>query len=223
MTKAGPWSYSKMKGFETCPKQHYHVTVLKEHPFQETAATRYGSEFHKAAELFIKYDRPLPGKFVQYESVLQALKDRPGEKHCEIRLGLTENLDPCGFFDKNVWFRGVVDLLIIDGDEARVVDYKTGKSARYADPDQLELMALMVFEHFPQVKQVRAGLVFVIAEEFIKKDYDTSTRDERWGKWYQRYAAMEKAHETGVFNPRPSGLCRAHCPVLECPHNGQNS
>ena len=223
MTKAGAWSYSKMKNFETCPKQYYHVTVLKEHPFQPTAATQYGNEFHKAAELFIKNGDPIPGKFVQYTKVLEALRDRPGEKHCELKLGLTEKLDPCGFFAKDVWFRGVIDLLIIEDNVAYVVDYKTGKSARYADPDQLELMALMVFEHYPEVEQVKAGLLFVIAEEFIKKDYDTSTRDDQWGRWYQRYAAMEKAHELDVFNPRPSGLCRAHCPVLECPHNGQNT
>ena len=223
MSSAGAWSYSKMKGFETCPKQYYHVTVLKEHPFKETDATRYGNEFHKAAELFIKDGTPIPGKFAQYTDILEALRDRPGEKHCELKLGLTESLDPCGFFDAQVWFRGVIDLLILNDDVAYVVDYKTGKSARYADPDQLELMALMVFEHFPQVKKVSAGLVFVIAEEFITHDYGLDDRDDRWGRWYQRYAAMEKAHETGVFNPRPSGLCRAHCPVLECPHNGQNS
>ena len=46
MTKAGAWSYSRMKGFETCPKQYYHVNVLKEYPFEETVATRYCIEFH---------------------------------------------------------------------------------------------------------------------------------------------------------------------------------
>ena len=55
---AGAWSYSRMKTFETCPKQFYHVNVLKEFPFQETDATRYGTEFHKAAEEFMRDDAP---------------------------------------------------------------------------------------------------------------------------------------------------------------------
>ena len=222
MTKAGAWSYSKMKGFETCPKQYYHVTVLKEYPFEETAATRYGSEFHKAAELYIKEDQPVPGKFIDFVPTLAALRAKPGEKHCELKLGLTEDLKPCSFFAKNVWFRGIVDLLIIDGDRAFIVDYKTGKSAKYADPDQLELMALAVFAHYPQVKLANAGLIFVVADSFIKESYEVQSKQDRWARWFTRYAAMEKAHETEVFNPRPSGLCRAHCPVVECAHNGKN-
>lgn len=220
MSKAGAWSYSRMKNFETCPKQYYHVTVLKEHPFQETTATKYGKEFHTAAENYILNGTELPGKFIQYAPLMEALRARPGEKHCELKMGLTKDLKPCGFFDKTVWFRGIVDLLEIDGTTAYVVDYKTGKSARYADPDQLELMALATFAHFPKVQEVRAGLLFVVADAFIKQEYEVASRDERWAEWYKRYAAMEKAHDTEVFNPRPMGLCRAHCPVLECAHNG---
>ena len=203
MTKAGAWSYSRMKGFETCPKQYYHVNVLKEYPFEETVATRYGNEFHKAAELYIKDNQPVPGKFAEFEPILQSLRYKPGDKHCELKLGLTADLEPCTFFAKNVWFRGVVDLLIIDGDRAFIVDYKTGKSAKYADPYQLELMALTVFAHYPQVKEAKAGLVFVIADTVIKENYDEGSRQERWARWVTRYAAMQKAHETEVFNPRP--------------------
>ena len=55
----------------------------------------------------------------------------------------------------NVWWRGIADLVILDADNhiAWVVDYKTGKSARYADKGQLELMALATFKHFPVVKK----------------------------------------------------------------------
>ena len=44
------WSFSRLKSFETCPKQFYHVTVLKEHPVVETDAMLYGTAMHKAAE-----------------------------------------------------------------------------------------------------------------------------------------------------------------------------
>lgn len=221
MSGAGAWSYSKMSSFETCPKQYYHVTVLKEHSFKETKETRYGNEFHKAAEQFIRDGTPLPGKFSQYGKAMDAIAALPGEKHCELKLGVTEDLKPCKFFGRNVWLRAIVDFLSIDGDTAYVVDYKTGKSARYADPDQLELMALAAFVHYPQVKKVKAGLLFVVAGAFIKEVYDADSREMRWSDWYQRYADLEKAHRNEVFNPRPSGLCRAHCPVLECPHNGR--
>lgn len=217
-----PWSFSRIKAFDTCPKQFYHTYILKEFPYEETDATRYGNEFHKAAELFIKDGKPIPKKFEFARPTLEALAAKPGDKHCEYKFGLTRDLQPCSFFAKNVWFRGVIDLAIIDGDRAFIVDYKTGKSARYAETGQLELMALAVFKFFPEVKKVNAGLLFVVADEFIKDQYKIDLEGEMWAKWLGEYAKMEKAEEHDVWNPRPSGLCRAYCKVLECPHNGKS-
>jgi hypothetical protein len=222
MSEAGAWSFSRMKNFENCPKQYYHVTVLKQFPFEETEATRYGTDFHKAAEDYMRDDVPIPDRFSFSKGMLKSLKDKPGTKHCELKMGLTEDLQPCGFFDAKVWFRGIVDLLIIDGDRAFIIDYKTGKSAKYADTGQLQLMALSIFAHFPEVKRVKAGLLFVIADKFVPVDYNVSDSDALWSPWIKKYARLEKAHETNVWNPVPSGLCRKHCPVVECPHNGNS-
>ena len=217
---AAPWSFSKMKSFQTCPKQFYHVNVLKQFPFKETDAMRYGTEFHEAAEHFIRDGTPIPDRFAFARPALEALAAKAGEKLCEQKLGLTADLEACDFFAKDVWFRGIVDLLIIDGDVATVVDYKTGKSSRYAEKGQLELMALSVFRHFPEVKTVRAGLLFVIANDLVKAKYEKSGQKDMWRKWLSEYGKMESAFETGVWNPKPSGLCKRHCPVTECPHNG---
>lgn len=215
-----PWSFSRVKSFDTCPKQFYHTTVLKQFPYEETEAMRYGTEFHKAAEDFIRDGVPVPAHFNFALPALEALARKPGEKLCEYKFGLTETLEPCGFFDKKVWFRGIVDLIIMDGEMAYIVDYKTGKSARYAEKGQLELMALAMFRHFPQIKHIRAGLLFVIANDFVKDTYRKTGQKDLWRKWIAEYNKMETAFETGVWNPKPSGLCKRHCPVLECPHNG---
>ena len=217
-----PWSFSKIKAFEQCPKQFYHMKVAKDYIEKETEAMLYGTLFHEAAENFVKDDTPIPEKFKYAEAALTSLKNKPGKKLCEYKLGLTEDLEPCGFFDENVWFRGIADLIILDGDTAWVVDYKTGKSARYADKGQLELMALATFKHFPEVKKVKAGLLFVIAKALIKDSYDSTAAPILWKKWLADYARMEKALETDTWNARPSGLCRQHCAVLDCPHNGRN-
>lgn len=217
-----PWSFSKIKAFEQCPKQFYHMKIAKDYIEKETEAMLYGTLFHEAAENFVKDDTPIPEKFKYAEAALTSLKNKPGKKLCEYKLGLTEDLEPCGFFDENVWFRGIADLIILDGDTAWVVDYKTGKSARYADKGQLELMALATFKHFPEVKKVKAGLLFVIAKALIKDSYDSTAAPILWKKWLADYARMEKALETDTWNARPSGLCRQHCAVLDCPHNGRN-
>lgn len=224
MNKAAPWSFSRIKAFEQCPKQFYHEKVLKQYPFVQTDAIIYGNEFHKACENYIGKNEPLPNKFLYVKEVLDNLNSRRGIKLCEKKLGVTANLEPCDFYSKDVWFRGIADLLIIDvvGNMAWVVDYKTGKSAKYADKGQLELMALSVFAHYPDIEKVNAGLVFVVANKLVKETYEIVDRANLWEKWTSNYATMEKAFEADVWNPRPSGLCKRHCPVTECAHNGSN-
>ena len=147
-----------------------------------------------------------------------------GIKYCEFSMGITEALEPCSFDDPNVWFRGIADLLIIDEDsgDARVLDYKTGKSAKYADPDQLELMSLCVFKHFPKVKRVKSGLLFVVANALIKSKCDSEQQDILWDKWVNKHNRLKIAIQNDTWNPKPSGLCRNHCVVTSCTHNGRS-
>lgn len=214
------WSFSKIKNFETCPKQYYHVHVLKEYPHQDTPATLYGTAFHKVCEDYIRDGTPLDEGFKFFEPALEILRNMPGEKHCELKMGLTANLEPCGFFDEDVWFRGIADLLIINDDRAYCVDYKTGKSAKYADPGQLELMALCVFKHFPQVTQVWGRLLFVMVDTAVSRKYAVTEETDLWVPWLKRHAQLIAAHEHDVWNAKPSGLCTKFCPVVSCPHNG---
>tara|TARA_R110000751_G_scaffold128534_3_gene230562 strand:+ start:1367 stop:2044 length:678 start_codon:yes stop_codon:yes gene_type:complete len=224
MSKAAPWSFSRIKSFEQCPKQFYHEKILKEFPFVQTQAILYGNHFHKAAEDYIGNDDPLPERFSYAKKTLDALKGKRGVKLTECRLGVTKELKACGFYDEDVWFRGIADLIIVDvlGDMAWVIDYKTGKSSRYADKGQLELMALSVFAHYTHVTKVRAGLLFVVCNDLVKDTYMEYDKSELWDKWVGRYDKMAGVFEADVWNPKPSGLCHKHCPVTECAHNGAN-
>lgn len=221
---APTWSFSSLKLFEQCPRKYYHLRVVKDFKEPVSEAMSYGTDMHKAAEDYIKSDTPLPKRFAYMQSTLDSLKLLPGERLCEYEMGLTKDLKPCGFKDKDVWFRGIIDLAILDHDtgEARILDYKTGKSTKYADTGQLELMALGVFKHFPTINKVRAGLLFVVANAFIRERYDISQEPKLWTRWIQRHSRIEIAHQSDVWNPNPSGLCRKHCAVKSCPHNGAN-
>lgn len=223
MTKIPAWSFSSIKTFDQCPKKFYHLKVAKDYKEDQNAEhLLYGKRFHEAAEYYIKDDRALPPEFNYAKAALDKLKAMPGEKLCEYEMGLTENLEPCGFKDPEVWWRGIADLIILRDNMAFVLDYKTGKSAKYADKGQLELMALAVFKHFPQVDHVKAALLFVIANAFPKAEYTRAQEPEMWKKWLTDHGKMKAAYETGVWNPRTSGLCKKHCVVLSCPHNGRS-
>jgi hypothetical protein len=158
---------TKANDDEGCPRRYHAVKVLKQFPFTDTQATLYGKELHSAAEFYIKDNTPLPPQFEFVKDMLDALKAKPGRKLCEHEMGVTADLRPCGFMDKDVWVRGIADLLIIDDDNltARVVDYKTGNN-----------------------------------------------------NYRERVARIEKAHETGVWNPKPTPLC-GWCVVKTCEHN----
>jgi len=213
------WSHSSLKDYEGCPRRYYEAKVLKKYPFTDTQATIYGKELHEAAEFYIKDDKPLPKQFEFVKDVLDALKAKPGRKLCEYEMGVRADLTPCGFMDKDVWCRGIADLLIINDDNltARVIDYKTGNN-KYPDREQLKLMALMVFAHFPHIRRVEGALLFVVKEDIAKASFMVGEAEEYWWDYRERVARIEQAHETGVWNPKPTPLC-GWCPCKDCEFN----
>jgi hypothetical protein len=217
--KTVTWSHSSLKDYEGCPRRYHEVKVLKNYPFKDTDATIYGKELHTAAELYIKEDTPLPPQFAFLQGTLDALKAKPGRKLCEHQMGVTKDLKPCKFMDKEVWVRGIADLLIIDDENltAKVVDYKSGNN-KYPDREQLKLMALMVFAHFPHIRRVSGALLFVVKEDIAKASFMVGEAEEYWWDYRERVARIEQAHETGVWNPKPTPLC-GWCPVTTCEHN----
>jgi hypothetical protein len=215
------WSYSSLDLFIQCPHKYYRLKVKKDIKEPTSEHLVYGLDVHKAAEDYIKEGKPIPEKFAFIKPVLDKLNAYEGEKLCEYRMGLTRNLEPCGFFDKGVWWRGVADLIILNGDSAKIVDYKTGKSSKHADTKQLEILSLAVFKHFPQVKRVKGGLLFVVANEFVKGDFDAEKSDVYWQRWLTNTGQLEKAFEFDVWNARPNFTCKKWCPVKDCVHNGR--
>jgi hypothetical protein len=163
------WSHSALKKFEQCPRQYHESVVLKMHPYTETEATRYGTQVHESLELYIRDSKPIPPEHERFKPVVDALLKRPGRKLAEYEMGLKADLQPCDFKDPDVWVRGIVDILIVDDENfvAWIGDWKTG-SNKYPDRDQLVLMSLMVFAHFPHIRRVHSALFFLVKEDMVK-------------------------------------------------------
>jgi len=147
----------------------------------------------------------------------------PGRKFPELEMALKFDLTPCDFKDPDYWVRGIADLVIVHDENltARVFDYKSG-SDKYPDTDQLTLMSLLIFKHFPEVRYVTSGLLFVLKNSVVKHKVDKEQETILWWKYRERIIRLAMAHATGVWNPTQSGLCRKHCPVLDCHFNGRN-
>tara|TARA_R110000796_G_scaffold24689_4_gene70137 strand:- start:310 stop:972 length:663 start_codon:yes stop_codon:yes gene_type:complete len=214
------WSYSSLKTFQQCPRKYYHTKVAKDVKDSDTTATLYGKSVHTAAEEYIRDGVALPPQFGYLEPMLEQLKEIPGEKHCELRLGLTEDLEPCDFFADNVWWRGIADLVIVDKEKklAYSVDYKTSKNARYADIKQLELVATALFKHFPEVERIKSALMFVVSNEFVRAVHKPENIELYLEKPKQDLNRLTAAFNNDVWNAVSGPLCR-FCPVRQCEHN----
>ena len=174
------WSYSALKQYENCPRQYNEIRVLKNYVVKENEAMRYGTEVHKALEDYVAEGKPLAKNYQRFKSMVDPLVDIPGIKYPEHEMALTYDKLPCDFGSEHRWVRGIADLLIVDGDYAFIVDYKTG-SNKYPDPKQLRLMALMVFTHFPEVNKIKGGLLFVLKNSFLTEEYHRKDMDKSWG------------------------------------------
>lgn len=215
------WSYSSIKTFDQCPKKYYHLRIAKDVKDSGSEATMYGQELHKAAEDYIKADAPIPPKFKFVTPVVDSVKNIPGEKHCELKLGVKKTptgYEPCGFYDKDVWWRGISDVVVIQGDMAYSLDYKTSKNAKYADLKQLDLVAAALFTHFPHLKKIKSALAFVVSNEFVQKEHFWELRDSYFSTFDPELDRLAAAQETGVWNTNTGPLCR-FCPVTTCEHN----
>ena len=210
------WSHSSLKDYEGCARRYHEVKILKKYPFQETEATRYGTQLHLAAEEHIRDDKPLPPQFAFIQPTLDALKKKPGRKLAEQKMALDEKLNPVGWFDKTVWVRGIADLLILDDENltAWVVDYKTGNN-KYPDREQLVLMSLMVFKHYPHIREVKSALLFVVKEDMVKHSMSVDEAEAEWWRYRERVGRIAASMEADVWNPTRTPLC-GWCPVKSC-------
>lgn len=223
MSKPPAWSYSSITLFHQCPKKYHHLRVVKNIVEPKTEQLLYGEQLHKAAELYIKDGTPLPEQFLFIKSQLDTLNAIEGQKLCEYKMGLSDDGKPCGFFDQQVWWRGIADLVIVKDKTAFIIDYKTGRNAKYADTKQLDFLAMATFAHFPEVERIKGALMFVVSNDFIKKDY---VRGDFLGLLRDAlylYVPLESAYTQDVWNPKPNFTCRNYCAVHSCIHNGKHA
>jgi CRISPR/Cas system-associated exonuclease Cas4 (RecB family) len=211
------WSYSALKDYINCPKQYQEIKVLKNYQKSMTEQILYGNQVHKALENYIKDGTPLAENYKRFSPIMDALKEIPGDFHPELRMALNYDKKACKWSAEDCWARGIVDFLVVSNDEAYIVDYKTG-SNKYPDVKQLKLMALMVFEHYPKVNKIKAGLMFVMHNSFITEDYERGQIEQLWGYFTPDLERLKSSYEQDVWHKNPTPLC-GWCPVRSCEHH----
>lgn len=220
MSYVVPWSYSSLTGFETCPFKFYEVRIAKTtkaKPFKEAAE---GTKKHSDIELYLKGEKGLE------DTSLQSLVDRTlagldyAHLKFEHKLAITKDLKPTDFFAKDCYHRGVLDVQYVHPEEsvAKLFDWKNGKINAYSK--QLVANAITVFVHNPHVERVDYSYVWMKHDEVTDGRVYRQHFMKDWNKFVERVEKMEQALINNYWPKCPSGLCKKHCEVTTCEHNG---
>ena len=218
------WSYSALDAFETCPRRYYLTRVSKQVKEPQTDATQWGLRVHKALEVRVDKGIPLPETLKQYEPVAASIvahREKGAVIRCEQKLSLSKSFKPTTWFEQTTWVRAVVDVSIERGNKAVVLDYKTGKQKE--DSAQLRLSAAVVFAHKPAIEKITCGFLWLKDGANTTETFTREQVPDIWNEFLPRVQRLESAMEKQQFPPRPSGLCRAWCPVGRklCEHCGE--
>ena len=200
------WSYSAMSEYLTCPNKYAAKRFYCDVVEPPTVHTEWGTRVHLALEERVRDGKPLPEGMTQWEKWAVAIEKAAGQKHCERQISMNRYLEPTEWFGEDAWCRGVVDVLINNGNRATLIDYKTGKLKR--DDTQLAMFCGLVALLYPKIETFNYKYIW------LKEDTATGgalSRDEALEKLNETLeiaTQMERAWETESFPYHPCGLCR---------------
>lgn len=219
--KYAPWSYSKAETAEICPRQFQHKHLLKTGAAEYGSDAKVGTVAHEILEHRVVGvanaearkkaldNNPLVSDEME---MLRALEENMEEflvrfeRFCktqgvtkilnEVEWGITENYRATGFFAKDVYFRGKVDLGMLTRDGTLfVLDHKSGEPKKPLTQDakkrqQLQTYGVLAAPNMPDIAGVRAGIHYLLGK----------TADDRlqWTDFVPKYQ-LERAYAPWLY------------------------
>lgn len=221
------WSYSKLDGFEQCPKKYYHQNIARDVQDTKGEAAMWGDTLHKLAAQRLGEKQPLEQSVAEtlepWCERIERIQKAGGHLYVEQKLALAEDFQPTSWFGKfprAAWCRYIGDVVAISpsGREAVGWDWKTGNVKE--DSVQLALGAAFIFAHHPNVQKVRTEFIWLKHDCSTREDFVRDDLPQIWATLLPRVNQVKHAHETNEFPAKKNGLCGKWCPVKSCQYNG---
>jgi hypothetical protein len=208
-----PWSHTSLTQFRNCPKAYFHKYVAKDLPFVQTPEMLRGIAVHEAFEARLGKRMPFPAD-MPYEKYAVALLARGGIAGVEMKLAVSKvRHGAATSYFGDPWGRGKADVVVVKGQKASIIDWKTGKVRE--DPSELETFAYLLKALLPGLEQITGAYVWL--KEDRVGDVHKLDPQKAYKAIVVTVAAIEDCEERGVWEPTPSGLC-PWCPVTTCQH-----
>jgi RecB family exonuclease len=164
-----PYSFSRLSTHKQCPRK-FKYSYIDKAPKDKTDMTALlkGGAIHSIIE---HYPNKTSHKLApKYQHIVDKfISTTLGEKYLtvdsirEFDFGLTVNLEPTSYSNKNALFRGSVDFICTIDNVLHLCDWKSGK---YKDPkwqeyDQLMFYGIYFFQRYPTIDTIKISYVYV--------------------------------------------------------------
>jgi CRISPR/Cas system-associated exonuclease Cas4 (RecB family) len=213
-------SWSRVAVFRECPYKFKEQFITKSYPDDSNnPAFAKGKEVHSQLENYVKAnDKPVGLIAGNGLPIVDAIMSQPGECFPELQLAVKGDWSKVDWFGKDIMYRAIVDLLQVNGKQALIVDYKTGKASPYTDTrGQLHLSAAFVFELYPEVETVTSALLFLEHKQTNKYLFVREMHEANKAAWELEAIAINEEIE---FAPKKNKYCY-FCGSLTCPLKSQ--
>ena len=216
------WSWSRLETFEQCPKRMHGKDVAKIFPKPSFEAPHFkkGKAVHKALEDYLAKGTPLPypvpeingpEKFFVRLDYLQNLLDkmRKGQLvNVEKQICYDIRMKEVSWFSKEAWCRVIIDAMVLHGDYALLIDWKTGKVKK--GTDQLKLFAGAVMKKFPYINRVTTAYVWCEHKDAKPaiQHYTRNDLEDIWQDFGDRQELIQLANESGNWPAKPNAFCK---------------
>lgn len=205
------YTYTLLNAYRNCGHAMYRRYIKKDQPYVESPEMKWGNDVHLALELRVAGGKVLPLNMQQFESFAAPFHAR--QAIAEQKLGMTKQGKPTGFWDTNCWFRGKVDVTLLDGNKAGIWDWKTG-SSKFEDPFELETNALLLKAKYPELTFISGSYIW-LKEKRIGQNYNLSRFRQTWDEINRLSMLIEADRARNEFEKKRSGLC-GWCSVSDC-------
>lgn len=206
-------SYSALKLYENCPLRYYRQRIKKDVVDQGGPASIAGQRIHEQLEERLRSGAELPDETRENEWAVKIIESKPNwTVHPEQEMTLNKKLRPTGWWDADAWFRGKIDVLMLNEPKTKaiVLDWKTGK--RRPDLFQMEIFAAMVFAHYESVTHVETALVWLKDRTLDRLSVTREELPHIWAEIMKKIVRIEASLDKDKWPAKPSGLC-PYCPA----------
>jgi hypothetical protein len=204
-------TYTNLQAYRNCEHAMYRRYVLRDQPYVESAAMKFGNEGHAAFEARVGKKIPLKSPFDQWEKHATPFDNYTVQ--VEQKLAIDARCRPVDFWDKDCWFRGKIDVNVALNEKALITDWKFG-SSKYEDPFELATGALLLKSKYPNLRTV-VGRYIYLKEDKIGQMHDLSNFKETWDEINDLMDLIAQKRKSGEWVKKKSGLC-GWCSVEDC-------